>query len=59
MSGCSGPVPTADVVISIAYRDDLYDIDGIVNEIRRAHGLAGLGDVDPDTCRAIVDAHRR
>lgn len=49
----------ADVVISIAYREDLYDVDGIVNEIRGTHGLAAVADLEPDTYQAILDAHRR
>jgi len=49
----------ADVVISIAYREDLYDVDGIVNDIRANHGPAAVADLEPHAYQAILDAHRR
>lgn len=49
----------ADVIISIAYREDLYDVDAIINDVRATHGLATVADLEPGTYQAVLDAHRR
>lgn len=47
----------ADVMIALDYRDDAYDVDAIVSELRTEHGPVRLADVEPDAFTTITARH--
>lgn len=49
----------ADVMIALDYRDDAYDVDAIVSELRADHGPVRLADVDPAAFTTITAHHAR
>lgn len=59
----SRPVPTAElaaeVLVSIDYRDDAFDVAGIVGELVRTHGASTPAALEPETYRALVARHAR
>lgn len=47
----------ADVMIALDYRDDAYDVDAIVSELRAEHGPVRLADVDLAAFTTITARH--
>jgi len=47
----------ADVMIALAYREDVFDVEAIVADVVAEHGRVRLADLEPGVFAAITARH--